>query len=466
MQTAPVRLRAVTAYLAIAAGLISFASLEFMLEAIQDDFGLTPDQTIVIGQISGGASLLAVFLTGALADRVGHRRVIAVASALAAVGAVLVGFAPEAKVLVVGLSIGAIGTIAMAIVGVSELDRMNPEPRARARAFGAFAVIAPVVSIVVPLAAGAMVPHLGWRSVIMLWLAVAAAVFALARVTMPHRERATTNVELTTPALAGIALAAFALSVSFVSINVQSRSHILHAGVGLVVAIAAAVGLAIALRRTSAPTLDLRSIRRRGATSILTVVAVVNGVNLFFFTYLFLQYRYHQTLVETALFLVVPQLTAAIGAVLGGRASARWGSAHVATISLAAAGIASAGAFVVAPESSAWLAVAVLSIAAVPIGASTGAITQTFMDLAPSDGEAATSSFRTAAANLGVAIGGVLIGTIIFDDLEADTALDLAAYTQQADAFHLAGAICMASYLVAAVLVVVHVRRRAERLGR
>jgi MFS family permease len=232
---APTRLRAETAYFAVSAGLVGFASLEFMLEAIREDFSLTPDQTIVVGQISGGACLLAVFLVGALADRLGARRVLEVATLIATL---IVGLAPERQVLLVGLSVSSIGTIAMAIIGLSELNRMNPDPADRARAFGYFAVVAPVVSIIVPLLAAAML---------------------------------------------------------------------------------------------------------------------------------------------------------------------------------------SCGAFLVTATASAWVPVMVLA----------------------------------------VAVGGVIAGALIFDELDADTALDLVAYQQQADAFHLAGALCLGAYAFAAVMVLVHARRRA-----
>ena len=48
----------------------------------------------------------------------------------------------------------------------------------------------------------------------------------------------------------------------------------------------------------------------------------------------------------------------------------------------------------------------------------------------------------------------------MFDELDADTARTTASYQQQTDAFHLAGAMCACAYLVAAILMVMHLRRR------
>ena len=165
LSAAITRLRATTAYLAIAAGLVSFSSLEFMLVEVQSEFALSADATIVVAQIAAGACLFAVFLSGALADRLGERRMLEWAGLLFCVGAVLVGVAPHVTLLVLGLSIAGVGTIVLSIVGLAVLRATFPDPGRRARAFGGFAVVAPVVSIVTPLVASVVISHTNWRLV-------------------------------------------------------------------------------------------------------------------------------------------------------------------------------------------------------------------------------------------------------------------------------------------------------------
>jgi predicted MFS family arabinose efflux permease len=189
---------------------------------------------------------------------------------------------------------------------------------------------------------------------------------------------------------------------------------------------------------------------------------VVNGVNFFFYTFLMLQYRYHQTLLETAVFLIAPNITATFGAVAGGRLTARWGSAQVALYSLLAASFFSLTALAVSADSSAWLPVAVLCIVAFPIGAGVGPVTQTFMELAPADGAASASAFRNSSVNLGGAIGGLLVGAVIFSKIDASTAQNIETYQKQADAFHLAGYICVVAYFIAAMLIVLYTKRHRD----
>jgi MFS family permease len=450
------RLRTATAFLAISASLVAFTSLEFMLEAVQGEFSLSPDETIVVAQIPASACLLVVFLAGVLADRFGDRRLLIAACGAYCVGALVVGLAPHPGVLLVGLSIGGVGTIGMSIVGLSILNKNFPDRRHRARAFGMFAVIAPAVAIVVPLMASTVVTQMGWRWMAAMWIGQAGVTWWMVRRAVPGRLAIRERPELVTPTLAGVALAGAAMTFSFIKV---------HAGLNPLAAVSAVIGVSAlavlirVMRRHPQPTLDLRSLRAKGAVPIVTSVFVVNAVNLFLFTYLMLQYRYHQTLFDTALFLIPPQLTALAGALAGGRLSARFGNSRVAVTSLLLAAACSLSTLAVAPESSPWVLVLLVSIAAMPIAASVGSMTHAFMDLAPVDGQGATSSMRNAAVNLGIGIGGLVVGTVIFDELDADTAQDLAAFTQQADAFHLAGLFCFGAYVVAALLFMLHLRR-------
>lgn len=455
-------LRTIAAFLAISASLVAYTSLEFMLEAVQGEFSMSPDETMVVAQIPAGACLLVVFLAGALADRLGDRRLLGMACGAFVVGALVAGLAPHASVLLLGLSIGGVGTIGMSIVGLSVLDKNFPDRKHRARAFGLFAVVAPAVAILVPLVSSAVVTQLGWRWVAALWLAVAAATWSLARRSLVHRADEAPRPELVTPALAGVALAATAMAFLFLKANASDG------GLGALIAVSAVIGVAAlglliaVMARHPQPTLDVRTLRVRGAVPIVAAVFVVNAVNLFLFTYLLLQYRYHQTLLETALILIPPQLTAMAGAVLGGRLSARFGSRHVAAVSLAVAAVLSLTTLLVTADSSPWIPVLSMTLAALPIAASVGSITHAFMDLAPHDGQGATSAMRNAVVNLGIATGGVVVGTVIFDELDADTSRTIEAFTAQTEAFHLAGWFSFAAYLIAAVLIVVHLRRRSE----
>ncbi len=454
-------LRITTAFLAISAGLISYTGLEFMLEAVQKDFSMSPDETMVLAQVSSGACLLVVFLVGALADRFGDRRLLNTACGLFGIGAIMTGLAPGATELLIGQSIAGIGSIGMSIVGLSILTKTFPDPEQRAKAFGVYAVIAPVVAIIMPFMSTTVVDRLSGRGVTSVWVIVSVAAVLVSRKCLPASPEVQRRSELLTPTLAGISLAGFALSFSFLRAHAKTSDHGFKAVVSASIGVVALLAVVVAMKRMRETSLDIRVVRQPGSVSIVMALFVVNAVNLFFFTYLMLQYRYHQTLLETAAILVLPQVTSVAGAVAGARLSAKWGSARVAMVAFFIAAVMSLSALLTAADSSAWLPVVILTFAALPIGAAVGPLTHAFMDLASADGSAAASSVRNSAVNLGIAIGGLLVGAVVFDELDADTERTLIAYQKQADAFHLAGIFCFAAYLLAAVLLVLHQRRRA-----
>jgi MFS family permease len=274
--SASVNLTTATAFLAIAAGLISYSSLEFMLVEIQTDFSMSPNATIVVAQIAAGASLFAVFLAGALADRLGERRVLTWASAAFCFGAVTVGLSPHESTLIVGLAIGGVGSIVMAIVGLSVLNKTFPENAQRARAFGLFAMIAPVVSIVVPLLSSAIIPRSSWRFVTILWVLIGLGTLLLVRGTLPKGTGSSVRSELVTPALAGIALSGVALAFSFFSISPKDAHHYPRGLISAGVAAFAAIALILVMRRVATSTLDIRTMRRRGSFPILGALFLVN----------------------------------------------------------------------------------------------------------------------------------------------------------------------------------------------
>jgi DHA2 family methylenomycin A resistance protein-like MFS transporter len=465
-----VRARTATAFLAISAADVTFQCLEFMLEALKENFSMTSNETVVLSQVSFGSCLLVVFLAGVLADRLGDRLVLMVSSGVLCFGASLFAIAPNDEALIIGQAVCGIGTIAMSIIGLSVLNKNYSDTAQRAKAFGLFAVITPIVAVVSPLFASVMITHLGWRSVTTTWIILGLSVFFLAKNSLPKVDirsdkirsdnTQSERIELLTPTLAGIALAGIALTFSFLEIDIDSSAHSPAALVSLIVGVMALILLVGSLRRVSKPTLDIRSLRPRGALSLVTALFVVNGVNFFFYTFLMLQYRYHQTLLETAVFLIAPNITATFGAIISGRLTVRWGSARVSLYSLLAASFFSLSALAVSAESSAWWPVAVLSIVALPIGAGVGPVTQTFMELSPADGAASASAFRNSAVNLGGAIGGLLLGASIFNRIDIGTAQNIEAYQKQADAFHLAGYVCAVAYFIAAMLIVLYSKRR------
>jgi len=407
------------AYLAAAAGTFSQASFEFMMVPLQSELGLSVDEITGLTLIPSAASLTAVFLVGSLGDRIGARRMLIIAAAIFAVGAVLVSLSSSWSTVIVGRAVGGVGGIALAVTGLAVLARSTEDEHIRSRLFGYFAAVVPASFLCASLLASTISTRVSWRLVPLAWVVIAAVVvYAARRIRLPRTPGGVLG-EPWTPLLAGAALAGVGLGAALLA------GSPFAAMVAMLVALACAVGALVLHRRLRRSGLDLRLLRSPGALLLCAAVVLATLTNLFFFTNLFLQYRFPTEVVGLALLLGVPQVLAIIGGILGGRMSERIGPLRAAAITLGGAAVLSSAFLLVDADSPIWIPVAILSIFALPAAGMVGPLTQSLMQRAPADGSSAASSIKSATWSLGGIVGGVGIGAIGFTAFTRDLTAQL-----------------------------------------
>ena len=396
-----------TAFLAMVAAYVTLSSFEFVLVDMQLDLGFSTDDANSLAYTPAAASLLVVFIAGALADRWGPRRLLVIASLLFTMGAVLVGVAPSTTWVTVGRTLDGIGGVTMAIVGLSVINSTVKEPARRARVFGIYAAVTPAVFMFAPPVSALIVESLGWRAGVIPWVILGVCTL-LATIAFVPESVPGSGGELVTPLLAGLVLAGIALGMTSLP---TSRDF---AMASLAVAASSLAILAVAFRRMSAPSLDLRWCRGRGMYVLLIALAVTSMPNLFFYTNLMLQYRYSVPLVFIALLLIVPQAFAVAGGLLSGPVSARIGPERAAAGALAVSALMCLGTLVVTAQSPIWVPVLALTLSAAPIAFVVGPMTDTLLSRAPEGASGMASSMRKATWTLGGVLGGALIGALSF----------------------------------------------------
>jgi MFS family permease len=396
------------AYLAAAAGTLSQASFEFMMVPLQSELGLSADEITGLTLIPAAASLTAVFVVGALGDRLGARWMLTVASVVFAVGAVLVMSAGGWASVVVGRAVGGVGAIALSVTGLAMLNSAVDDERQRGRLFGYFAAVVPATFLVASLVASVMSTRFSWRVVPIVWMGMALVVLLVARRLRLASVRSQARGEMGTPLLAGGVLACIGFAAAIFAGNSTTALLALAGSAAL------AVILIVLMRRLRNPSLDLRLFRAPGAVLLCGAIVLATLTNLFFFVNLFLQYRFPADVVSLSLLMAVPQLFAIAGGVAGGRLSARLGPLRAAAIALLAASMLSLGLFIVRADSPMWVSVLVLAVFAVPAAGMVGPLTQSLMQRAPVDGSSAASSIKSATWSLGGILGGVTVGAVGF----------------------------------------------------
>ncbi|MFD5915171.1 MFS transporter [Kitasatospora sp. NPDC058201] len=137
--------------------------------------------------MDGYALALAALLLGlgALADRVGRRRVYTAGLAVFAVASLGCGLAPNGGVLIAARIVQATGGAAMFATAMALLN-LAYRGRDRAVAFGVWGAVSGAAAATGPVAGGLLTEYLGWRSVFLVNLPVAVAAVILTRRTLPE----------------------------------------------------------------------------------------------------------------------------------------------------------------------------------------------------------------------------------------------------------------------------------------
>ena len=123
------------------------------------------------------ASLL--ISSGALADRIGRRRVFRLGLVVFGAASAVCALAPTIGVLVAARALQGVGASMLSPVALAIVINLITEPKERARAIGVWAAVFGVSMAVGPVVGGALVSGFGWRSVFWINLPVVAVVLVL-----------------------------------------------------------------------------------------------------------------------------------------------------------------------------------------------------------------------------------------------------------------------------------------------
>ena len=223
------------------------------------------------------ASLL--ISSGALADRFGRRRVFQCGLAVFGAASLASALAPSWGVLVAARTIQGAGASMLSPVALAIVVNAMPDPRERAQAIGVWASVFGLSMAAGPVAGGALIAALGWRSIFWINVPVVVVAVILSALIVPEsRARRAPRFDLP-----GQALLTMAVSVS-VGVLIEGprigwASPLAWAG--YLLAVAAAAGYLLVELRRREPLMDLGLFRRSAfTTAVLGAVAVFAALNV------------------------------------------------------------------------------------------------------------------------------------------------------------------------------------------
>ena len=270
-------------------------------------------------------STLLIF-GGSMADRYGRRRVFQIGLAVFALGSLLCSLAPTLGLLVVFRAVQAVGGSMMNPVAISIIRNTFEDPHERARALGIWGATVGISLALGPVAGGALVSGVGWRSIF--WVSVPIALLALGlttRIVPESRAEHPRPFDLAGQALVMVMLAALTYAI----IEGNSLGWTSPPELALFAVVIVAFGVLIPLEsRRAQPLLELRFFHSRPFTGANVIaLATFAGVSGYLFlNTLYLQVARHLSPFEAGLHVLPIAAMALVFAPLSGHLVARRGS--------------------------------------------------------------------------------------------------------------------------------------------
>jgi len=394
---------------AIVVGLFSFATAPYILTAIGDDLGFSIDNANILRIAPPAASLLAVFMAGALGDAFGSKKVLLGGALIYCFGVAIVLCSQSFGLILTGRALEGIGAMLLRVVSLALVAAAFPTPAQRAIAFSGFAAVSPITQILGPSMAAPLAGLAGWRTVVGVWLVLGLLFVFTTNKLLPKGESNNKPMEFTTPVLAGLALVVLSSAIS--AFQASSRTALIL----LIIAILIITALVTIIRRLKTTAFDFTLPSQPGAIFVLIALASANVADPIFFTALFLQKQHNLLIALTGIALIPLNVGSALGNLIAGPIIARIGAYKTVLTGFLISAAIALSVFSIKPDTPMGVVIAIMSLFMLFKMMASPALLTTVMGLVPARLAGVASSWRNAAQILGIAVGGVLVGSIVFN---------------------------------------------------
>ena len=405
--------------------------------------------------------LAATVLTaGAIADRLGRRRLFLIGLVVFTASSVLCGAAGGIEVLVGARAIQGLGASLMFATALALISQATPEREDRMKALAAFGAAIGASFALGPFIGGSLTELFGWRAIFLVNLPIGAAVIWITyRSVAEGRDPTPRRIDV--PGQLTLIGGLFLLVLALLRGNEEGWGS-----AGIVAALAGALALLIAFvvveERSREPMLPLRLMReRRFAGAQIAVFAIAASFfAVFLYLTLYLQTVLGMSPIETGLvylpgtFLVfvVSGMTAQIGA--------RYSSAKIASVGLALVAAGLALMLMAGVESSWTILLPGLLVTSVGTGLFNPTGSALALNALPDEQSGLASGANDTFRQTGVAVGIAALGTLV----PADAALggNLQSYVDGLHNALIASAVIAAAGAIATAWLLIPVKSPAE----
>jgi EmrB/QacA subfamily drug resistance transporter len=433
--------------------MLDIAVVNTALSRIAEDLdtGLSGLQWVVDAYTLALASV--VLTAGALADRLGRRRLFTYGLAIFTIASVACGLSQDIVMLNASRAVQGIGAAIMFAVSLALLAHAFPGARERAGALAAYGAAIGASFAVGPLVGGLLTSGLDWQWIFLVNVPIGLFCLWITR-TYVQESRDPNAHGIDWPGQITLTAGLFLLVLALLRGNEDgwTSAIILAELIGAAVALAAFVGVELRVRE---PMLPMRLFRNATFTGAQVAAFAISAsfFALFLYVTLYLQQILGLSAIEaglvyvpgTVVMLIVSGATAQLGAKVPARTMVAGG------LALAAAGMVL---FTLADETSSWwVLMPGLMLACIGTGIFNPALSNVALGAVPVDQSGLAAGVNDTARQAGIAVGVAALGALI----PADAALgggSAASYVAgMHDALYVGAAVAAAGAIASALLI-------------
>ncbi|MFI0483387.1 MFS transporter [Actinomadura sp. 9N215] len=362
-----------------------------------------------------GFALAALLITmGGVGDRVGHKKLLLIGTALFAAASAVTAYAPSAELLIAARAVLGVAGATLMPSCLSLIRRAFTEPKERTMAIGAFMGVAGLAVGLGPVLGGALLDHFWWGSVFLINVPImAVALVAGAVVLRESRDPVPGRLDLPSVPLSVAGVVGLVYAIKEAAVHGPDQARIYAAAVAGVLALAAFL---VRQTRLDEPLIDVRLFRSAAftgsvATNMFAMFALVAQSLIFS---LFFQLALGWSPLKAGL----AGLPGAAGAMVGGAVLAApligvLGRARVvaAGMLLAACGFALYLTFGL--HTSYWAMIPAMLLGGIGMGMGLTVTGDTVLATVPKDRSGAASAISETAMELGGALGMAILGSVL-----------------------------------------------------
>lgn len=387
--------------------------LNVALPTLQRDLGATQAelQWAVDAYILVFAGLM--FSWGVIGDRIGRRRVLVIGLSIVAVGSVLAALSDSPGELIAWRAVMGVGGAAVQPTTLAVITNVFPGPE-RGRAIGVWAGTAGIAVAGGPLAGGAVLDHFWWGAVFLVGVPVAVlGIVGVLAVVPESKDPSPGRLDVPGVLLSIVALAGLVYGI------IRGGEGAGWTTPGVLVPLLGGLlllGLFVALqRRSSHPALDV-SLFRNPAFS---AAAAALGLNFFallgatFYVVFYLQGVLGYSPLQAGATLIPVALGMAVTAPRTSGLAERYGAKAVCATGFTMITLSFLGFQLLGVDSPVWLLLAILSVQGVGMGAVMAPATESIMSVVPREKAGAGAAVNNSVRQVGGALGVAILGSVL-----------------------------------------------------